>query len=70
MWIGESIVPEIEDYFIAFVIFGIFKIESDGGGIGVKTDYYHPVGSFIYLIVIAVIFLVVGAIYLKKRDIS
>ncbi|MFX1374750.1 MAG: ABC transporter permease [Promethearchaeota archaeon] len=69
LWIGESIVPEIEDYFIAFVIFGIFKIEP-GGDIGDKTNYYHPVGSFIYLIVVAIIFLVLGVLYLKKRDIS
>ena len=70
LWIGESIVPEIDDYFIAFVIFGIFKLDLDNGGIGDKTNYYHPVGSFIYLIVVAIIFVVVGALYLKKRDIS
>jgi len=70
LWIGESIVPEIDDYFIAFVIFGIFKLDLDDGGIGDKTSYYHPVGSFIYLIVVAVIFVVLGALYLKKRDIS
>jgi ABC-type transport system involved in multi-copper enzyme maturation permease subunit len=69
MWIGEPIVPEIEDYFIAFVMFGMFEIDFDEG-VGELTNYYHPVGSFIYLIVIAIIFVVIGIMYLKKRDIS
>ena len=69
MWIGKPIVPEINDYFIAFVMFGMFEIDFEEG-VGDLTNYYHPVGSFIYLIVIAIIFVVIGAIYLKKRDIS
>jgi ABC-2 type transport system permease protein len=69
LWIGESFVPELLDYFgFFFVMFGI--AETDDFSTFVKTNYYPPMGSFIYLIVISVILLVVGALYLKKRDIS
>ena len=69
LWFGESFVPEILDYFgFFFVMFGIAK--SDDWNTFEKTNYYPPVVSFIYLIVISVVFLVVGALYLKKRDIS
>ena len=71
LWIGESFVPEILDYFgQIFWMFGITTIDWEGGGDYERTNYYDPLVSFIYLIVIAVVFLVVGALYLKKRDIS
>ena len=71
LWIGESFVPGILDYFgQIFWMFGITTIDFEGGGTYERTNYYDPVVSFIYLIVIAVVFLVVGALYLKKRDIS
>jgi len=70
--IGESFVPEMLDYFgFIFWMFGITTIDFEGGGTDYeRTNYYDPVVSLIYLIVIAVFFLVVGALYLKKRDIS
>ncbi|MFX0080586.1 MAG: ABC transporter permease [Candidatus Hodarchaeota archaeon] len=70
--IGESFVPNILDYFgFIFWMFGITTIDWEGGGSDYeRTNYYDPVVSLIYLIVIAVIFLVAGALYLKKRDIS
>ena len=72
LWIGESFVPEILDYFgQIFWLFGITTIDFEGGGTDYeRTNYCDPLVSFIYLIVIAVVFLVVGALYLKKRDIS
>jgi len=73
LWIGEAFVPEQQllDYFgQIFWMFGITKIDWEGSGDPERTNYYDPVFSFIYLIVIAVVFLVVGALYLKKRDIS
>jgi ABC-2 type transport system permease protein len=72
--IGEMFVPEQQllDYFgEIFWMFGIYTIDQyDWEADPVKTNYYPPVASFIFLIVIAVVFLVVGALYLKKRDIS
>jgi len=63
---------EILDYFAEiFWMFGITKIDFDDFEFRyVKTNYYPPVVSFLYLIVIAGILLIVGAISLKKRDIS
>ncbi|MFX1344426.1 MAG: ABC transporter permease [Promethearchaeota archaeon] len=70
--IGESFVPGILDYFgFIFWMFGITTIDFEGGSEEYKrTNYYDPVVSLIYLIVIGIIFIVVGALYLKKRDIS
>ncbi|MFX1427433.1 MAG: ABC transporter permease [Promethearchaeota archaeon] len=69
IWIGEAFDPNILDYFATiFWMFGITKTEDYMTY--ETTDYYHPMASFIYLIVIAVIFIVVAAFYLKKRDIS
>ena len=73
LWIGEAFVPEQQllDYFgQIFWMFGITKIDWEGSGDPERTNYYDPVVSFIYLIVIAIVFLVAGALYLKKRDIS
>ncbi|MFX1315514.1 MAG: ABC transporter permease [Promethearchaeota archaeon] len=69
LWIGESFVPAILDYFEQiFWMFGIIK--TDDFETFEKTNYYHPVVSFIYLIVIAGIFLVISIVTLNKRDIS
>ncbi len=71
LWIGESFDPEILDYFaMIFFMFGITKIEDDFMGNYVKTNYYHPVVSFLFLIGIAGILIIIGIISLKKRDIS
>jgi ABC-type transport system involved in multi-copper enzyme maturation permease subunit len=35
-----------------------------------RTNYYHPMGSLIFLIVIACVFLILGILRFKKRDIS
>jgi len=72
LWIGESFDPEILGYFeMIFWMFGIIKMEYDGWEVNyVKTNYYPPVVSLLFLIVIAGIFLTIGVIYLKKRDIS
>ena len=69
LWIGETFNPEILGFYEQiFWIFGITKTEDYETF--EKTNYYPPVISFLFLIVIAVIFLVVAALYLKKRDIS
>ena len=69
LWIGESFVPVILDYFEQiFWMFGITK--TDDYTTYEKTNYYHPVTSFLYLIVIAGIFLIIGTLILKKRDLS
>ncbi|TKJ22944.1 MAG: hypothetical protein CEE43_04310 [Promethearchaeota archaeon Loki_b32] len=72
MWIAESFVPEIWDYLgMIFYIFGITKVDySDPEFEYTITNYYHPVASLIYLIVIAGLILIIGIIILKKRDIS
>ena len=72
LWIGESFVPNILDYFgQIFWMFGITTMEWDGMDyVYERTNYYHPVVSFLYLVVIAIVFIVVAALYLKKRDIS
>jgi ABC-type transport system involved in multi-copper enzyme maturation permease subunit len=72
MWIGESFVPEIWDYLGGlFTIFGITKYTDTGDGFEyVITHYYHPVASLFYLIIIGGIFLIIGTLVLKKRDIS
>ena len=70
LWIGESFDPEILNYFaMIFWLFGITKTD-DMGMNYVKTNYYHPVVSFLFLIVIAGILITIGVISLKKRDIS
>ncbi len=53
--IGESFVPEMLDYFgFIFWMFGITTIDFEGGGTEYeRTNYYDPVVSLIYLIVIA-----------------
>jgi ABC-2 type transport system permease protein len=69
IWIGEAFVPNILDYYATiFWMFGITK--TDDYMTYETTNYYHPVGSFLYLVIIAVFFIVVAALYLKKRDIS
>jgi ABC-type transport system involved in multi-copper enzyme maturation permease subunit len=69
LWIGEAIVPDILDYFgVIFMMFGIVK-PGDYETFE-KTNYYPPVISFFYLIVIAIVFLIVGIYMLKKRDIT
>ena len=72
MWISESFVPQIRDYFgMMFYIFGIVKMEYTGEGFEYSsTYYYHPIASMIYLIVIAGFILIAGIIILNKRDIS
>ena len=74
LWIGESFDPEILNYFAQiFWMFGITKMVETGNGYDidyVKTNYYPPVVSFLYFIVVAGIFLIIGIIMLKKRDIT
>ena len=74
LWIGESFDPEILNYFTQiFWMFGITKRVETWNGYEsdyVKTNYYPPVVSFLYLIVVAGIFLIIGIIMLKKRDLS
>ncbi len=72
LWIGESFDPELLDYFaFIFWMFGITKMEFDGMGMNyVKTNYYHPVVSLLFLIVISGTLITFGVISLKKRDIS
>jgi ABC-2 type transport system permease protein len=69
LWIGETFIPEILNYFeYVFWMFGLTKmIDWEHYE---KTNYYPPLVSFLYLIVIAGIFLIVGIIMLKKRDIT
>ena len=73
-WIGEFYIPEILDYFgMFFWMFGITEMvfnEIDYTYDYVKTEYYHPVASLIYLIIIGGILLIVGILILRKRDIS
>ena len=72
LWIAESFDPEILDYFgTIFWMFGIAKMDFEGDGMTyTKTNYYPPVVSFLFLIVIAGIMITIGVISLKKRDIS
>ncbi|MFW9872837.1 MAG: ABC transporter permease, partial [Candidatus Thorarchaeota archaeon] len=72
LMIGEAFVPGILDYFgFIFWMFGITTVDFEGGIEDYqRTNYYDPMFSLIYLIVIALIFLIIGALYLKKRDIS
>jgi len=72
LWIGEAFDPEILDYFATiFWMFGITKMEYDGWEVNyVKTNYYPPVVSFLFLIGIAGTLIIIGVISLKKRDIS
>ncbi len=72
LWIGESFDPEILNYFaMIFWMFGITKMEFTGYEMNyVKTNYYHPVVSFLILIGIAGMLIIIGVISLKKRDIS
>ena len=72
LWIGESFDPEILDYFaMIFWMFGITKMEYDGWEVNyVKTNYYPPMVSFLFLIGIAGILITIGVFSLKKRDIS
>ncbi len=72
LWIGESFDPEILNYFgMIFWMFGITRMEFEGYEMNyVKTNYYHPVVSFVILIGIAGALITIGVISLKKRDIS
>lgn len=73
LWIGESFDPEILNYFaMIFWMFGITTMEVSGGWeiSYVKTNYFHPVVSFLFLVGIAGILIIIGVISLKKRDIS
>ena len=73
LWLGESFDPELLNYFqMIFLMFGIIKMEiSESWEISyVRTDYYHPVVSLLFLIGIAGILIIIGVISLKKRDIS
>jgi ABC-type transport system involved in multi-copper enzyme maturation permease subunit len=72
LWIAEAFNPDVLNFFgQIFWMFGITTMEWDGMDyIYEKTNYYPPFASLLFLIVIAVIFLVVAALYLKKRDIS
>ena len=61
------------NYFeMIFFMFGITKMEiSESWEISyVKTNYYHPVVSLLFLILIAGVCITIGAISLKRRDIS
>ncbi|MFX1409686.1 MAG: ABC transporter permease [Promethearchaeota archaeon] len=68
MWIAESFIPEIWDYLGG--IFSSFGITKWDGDTYVITHYYHPIASLFYLIIIAGVFLIIGIIMLKNRDIS
>jgi ABC-type transport system involved in multi-copper enzyme maturation permease subunit len=69
LWIGESAVPELLDYFgYFFMMFGI--AETDDWITFEKTNYYPPIVSFLIVIIVSIIFIIAGALYLKKRDIS
>ncbi len=74
IWIGEFYNPNLLDYFSwFFMIFGIVKYEYDPIEYSdefVITEYYHPIASLFYLIIIGVFLLTIGILYLKKRDIS
>ncbi len=74
LWISEAFVSEqnLLNYFgQIFWMFGIYKIDWEGGSTDPKrTYYYDPIVSVLYLTVISVVFIVIGALYLKKRDIS
>jgi ABC-type transport system involved in multi-copper enzyme maturation permease subunit len=73
LWLGESFDPEIMTYFeMIFLMFGITKMEiSESWEITyVRSNYYHPVVSLLFLIGIAGILIIIGVISLKKRDIS
>jgi len=73
-WIGEFFIPEILDYFgMFFYVFGITEMvynENDYTYDYVKTEYFHPVGSLIFLIIIGGILLIAGILIFRKRDIS
>jgi len=72
LWIGESFDPEIMNYFLEiFFMFGIVKVDySSWPPTYEKTNYYHPVVSLLFLILIAGVCITIGAISLKRRDIS
>ena len=74
IWIGEFFIPNMIDYYgEIFYMFGLTKWEynpTEHSVTIIKTEYYHPVGSIFYFIIIGGIFLVIGILYLKKRDIS
>ncbi|MFX1453939.1 MAG: ABC transporter permease [Promethearchaeota archaeon] len=72
LWIGEAFDPEILNYFaMIFWMFGITSMVFDGYEMNyVKTNYYHPVVSLIILIGVSAIFIIIGMISLKRRDIS
>ncbi|MFX1364748.1 MAG: ABC transporter permease [Promethearchaeota archaeon] len=70
LWIGEYFIPKILDYYdFFFWMFGIVK-QGDDWDIYVKTEYYHPIFSLFYMLIIGVILLIIGILVLKKRDIS
>ncbi|MHA2034916.1 MAG: ABC transporter permease [Promethearchaeota archaeon] len=73
LWLGESFDPEILNYFqMIFLMFGIIKMEISGSWeiSYVRSNYYHPVVSLLFLIGIAGILIIIGVFSLKKRDIS
>ncbi|MFW9895393.1 MAG: ABC transporter permease [Candidatus Thorarchaeota archaeon] len=72
LWIGEAFDPEILNYFaMIFWMFGITSMVFDVNEMKyVKTNYYHPVVSLIILIGVSAIFIIIGMISLKRRDIS
>lgn len=74
IWIGEFFIPKLLDYYGAiFWMFGITKMVfnmTDYTMSYVKTEYYPPIASLFYFVIIGGILLVIGILYLKKRDIS
>ncbi|MFX1236646.1 MAG: ABC transporter permease [Promethearchaeota archaeon] len=66
----ETYIPNIYDYwYILFMIFGLSR-PNYGGGSVIRTNYYPPQVSLIYLLVISSILIIVGILYFKRRDIS
>ncbi|MFX1502057.1 MAG: ABC transporter permease [Promethearchaeota archaeon] len=69
LWIVEDIIPDFMNYYgPIFYMFGIVKFDDEWDY--VKTEYYHPIFSLLYLIIIGLVLLIIGILTLKKRDIS
>jgi ABC-type transport system involved in multi-copper enzyme maturation permease subunit len=52
-----------------FYMWGIYKYDPMTYELQ-RTNYYHPIGSLVLLIVVAIVFLILGIIRFQKRDIS
>ena len=73
VWFYESLIAPISEGFLTvFITWGVYKAEYDPfiGDVYTKTNYLYPQISLIILIVFAVIIILIGFLFFKKRDIN